>query len=48
MNIRKFEEQFREDLRNFLDRWEMPDQFRQELNEYVVDDFFEVIKSEIK
>jgi len=44
MKVKTLEEQFREDLETFLDRWECPDQFRQGLMEYVVDDFFEVLK----
>ena len=48
MKIKGLEETFREDLERFLDRWECPDKFRQGLNEYVVDDFFEVLKSEDK
>ena len=48
MKVEELEKQFRLDLKNFLEKWDVPDKFEVMLMEYVVDDFFEVLREEKK
>ena len=46
LDFRKLELQFKEDLERFLNTWETPEKFKKMLYEYVIDDFFKVMREE--